>query len=614
MRLYSGTVEEFARDVTNDRLLSLMQQSFARQMLYRPSPTEVTSWANSLPVLKEDLLEAELSNAGIILESMLPLSSKRLDAVVLGRNSEGQAGAVVVELKQWRRADIHGVDERLVNLGNRLILHPQQQVAQYVQYLRDFHTLVDRHLITIDGGAYLHNADRSDAAAMSLSNLSDLAEFPLFTRDDRDPLRAFLVERASSGGGRSVLGDYLNAPMRPSKKLLDHVALEIDGQPMFHLLDEQLVAFELVRKAVAESRTTAGKTVVLVTGGPGTGKSVIAARIVGDAAQRGFIVSHATGSRSFTETLRKTVGRRAGQIFRYFNSFKTADPDELDVLVCDEAHRIRSSSDDRFTRRSERSGLPQIDELIQVAKVPVFLLDQNQVVRPQEIGTVEVIKDSARRNGAEVIQIDLNGQFRCMGSEGYVQWVERLLGMLPGGPVPWDEDEQFDLVVVDGPAAMERWLQVGHGRRRSARIAAGYCWPWSDPTSEGMLVDDVVIGEWRRPWNAKPGKKAKDVPAASYWATDPRGFGQVGCIYTAQGFEYDYGGVIIGPDLLWRDGKWIFDKGGHADPVTRRATNFDDLVRNIYKVLLTRAMEGCAICSTDEATQDLLEQLIPRRA
>lgn len=612
MRLFAGRVPEFLKGTEDGSIVGDLEHAFAQQMLYSPSPSEVTSWANSLPVLAEDLRAADIDEAGVIIEYMLPLSSKRLDAVVVGHDGQGRAKAAVLELKQWRRAEITSVDDRLIHLRGQIALHPQQQVAQYVLYLRDFHPLVDERKLSIDGGAYLHNADSADAKLMQLSFLSDLAEFPLFTADDRDDLRSFLNQRVASGGGEEALHAYLDSPLRPSKKLLDHVALEIEGHPMFHLLDEQLIAFELVKRAVRESLATSTKRVVIVTGGPGTGKSVIAARIVGEMARRGLNVSHATGSKSFTETLRKTVGRRAAPLFRYFNSFKTADVDEIDVLVCDEAHRIRQSSADRFTKKEHRTGLPQVDELIQVAKVPVFLLDQNQVVRPYEIGTVPSIEDAARRNATDVIKIDLTGQFRCMGSEAYVQWVERFLGLLPGGPVEWEADDDFELAVAESPSTMEQWVRKKHGQRYTARIAAGFCWPWSDPGPDGYLVDDVVIGSWRRPWNAKPGKRVKDAPAASYWATDPRGFDQVGCIYTAQGFEYDFGGVIMGPDLVWRENEWVAESSQHSDPVTRRARNFDELVRNVYKVLLTRALRGCAIFSTDPETQALLQRVIPQ--
>lgn len=576
-----------------------------------PSPSEMTSWSNSLPVLRDDLLSADLGDSGIILEASLPMSSQRLDAIVLGRKGSGRIGAAVVELKQWNHAEVESVDDRLIQLGNRLILHPQQQVAQYVWYLRDFHSLVETHRLSIDGSAYLHNAASQDTDSIHLGPLEDLQEFPMFTADDRRDFQTFLSEKASGGQGEDVLVEYLEAPFKPSKKLLDHVAQELAGHQMFTLIGDQFVAYQLVRRAMDRSMERQEKEAIIVTGGPGTGKSVIAVRIVGEAARRGLNVRHATGSKSFTETLRKVVGKRAANLFRYFNQFGDIEADELDVLVCDEAHRIRATSAAWYTPKAKRTGLPQVDELIQVAKVPVFLLDQNQVVKPGEIGTVASIEEAARRNGATLARVDLNEQFRSQGSATYIAWVEQLLGIAPGGPVPWSPsgDERFELMVVDSPREMEVSLEAKLARGFNARMSAGYCWPWSDPSPDGRLVDDVVIDDWARPWNARPGKKVIDAPSASYWATDPRGFGQVGCIYTAQGFEYDYAGVIIGPDFVWRGGAWETIASKRSDPGTRSADNLPELVRNVYKVLLTRGLKGCMIYSVDETTSEMLRSL-----
>jgi hypothetical protein len=303
--------------------------------------------------------------------------------------------------------------------------------------------------------------------------------------------------------------------------------------------------------------------------------------------------------------------RRVGNLFRYINSIEAANPDQIDVLVCDEAHRIRETSKRWGSRGAAAGGLHQVDELIQVARVPVFLLDEHQVVRPFEVGTVASIEEAARRHGARVRRVDLNGHFRAMGSAAYLEWVNRLLELDFTVPVPWEGDDPFQLVVANSPQIMEEWLRAKSNEGHSARLSAGYCWPWSDPEPDGTLVEDIVISDWRRPWNARPGKKVKDAPGASFWASDPRGFGQVGCIYTAQGFEYDYGGVIMGPDLVWRESNWHADPSKHADPVVRPADNFADLVRNVYKVLLTRGLRGCAVFSTDDQTQALLRSLIP---
>ena len=210
--------------------------------------------------------------------------------------------------------------------------------------------------------------------------------------------------------------------------------------------------------------------------------------------------------------------------------------------------------------------------------------------------------------------MDLDGQFRCGGSEIYVRWVEQLLGLRPGGPQPWPGDDTFQLLLADSPEQMEDELRRKMDDRSTddryiARITAGFCWPWSKPRLDGTLVDDVVIGAWSRPWNLRSDKALNGIPPSSLWATDDAGFGQVGCIYTAQGFEYDYGGVIMGADLVWRDDHWEPSPAASRDPDLRNADNFDELVRNTYKVLLTRGLRGCIIYSVDEETRHMLAGL-----
>ena len=260
------------------------------------------------------------------------------------------------------------------------------------------------------------------------------------------------------------------------------------------------------------------------------------------------------------------------------------------------------------------------EELLDAARVPVFLLDEHQVVRPGEMGTVQEIDDAAQAKGRTVRHVNLDGQFRCGGSRAYEEWVERLLGLAPGGPVPWEGDNHFQVLVADTPQAMEGILRSYQDNGYQARMTAGFCWPWSEPVVDDNknfvgLVDDVRLPEWdwKRPWNVQGDRTVGGFPSKNLWATDPAGFSQVGCIYTAQGFEYDWNGVIIGPDLAWRDGVWIANKKASKDAVVARAqqVEFEHLIRNTYKVLLTRGMIGTVLFSTDHETQQMLASLIP---
>lgn len=609
MQLYRGSAATFAKDIAAGTLGQQLIQAFANRLLHRPSSSEVGSWLGSLPAVAKELLSAGLEHIEVLLEYSLPLTSKRVDVLLLGTHpATGTVSAIVWENKQWTYGEIEDVDGCIVKVGKRLLLHPQQQVHQYVEYLNDFNQQAHEGHLEVYGLAFLHNATRGELARFQSAALAYLARYPMFSGDDSGALRAFLTERICGKEAGRAADEFLNARIRPAKQLLDHLQQQIEGHDAFTLLDQQMVAYEVVRKAVDESRKSDLKKVVIVKGGPGSGKSVIATSVLGYLAKRGYNVSHATGSRSFTTTLRNRVGPRAANLFRYFNNFAQAEPNDLDVLIADEAHRVRETSNSRYTARSNRSNVAQVEELIRAARVPLFLLDEQQVVRPGEIGTVAVIRDAAIRNRAEVIEIDLDSHFRCGGSEAYLVWVQRLLGLAPGGPIVWTEDGKFQIRLCSSPQELENWTNLKHQEGYSARLAAGFCWPWSDP-QDGRLVEDVVVGDWKRPWNLKPEKRIKGVPSASLWASDPRGVDQVGCIYTAQGFEYDYSGVILGPDLVSRSGTWVTDRTASHDTIVKQADNFDELIRHTYRVLLTRGLRGCAVYSTDEETSRFLATL-----
>jgi uncharacterized protein len=586
----------------------------------RPSEAEMRSWHASLPTLANDLIAAGLGDIEILVEHQLPLTSRRVDAVLAGQHPEsGLPSYVMVELKQWSTAEPYEADLGLVTIdayGPHPVLHPLEQVRGYRDYLLDFTPGLEGLEDSVVAVAYLHNA--TERGVLGLRQVPSSSHVRMFTGERKADLLAFLLERLDPAvAGASAADQLLGMKAGPSKQLLAVAADEIRDREQFVLLDQQKVAYELVLHEVERARASDTKCVVIVTGGPGTGKSVIALSLLGELARQGRSVLHATGSQSFTQTLRKVAGRGSSRVrgmFKYFNSFMEAERNSLDVLILDEAHRIRETSANRFTRAQHRTGRPQVDELIGAARVPVFLLDENQVVRPGELGTVSEIESFAIGLGLAVHRISLDDQFRCGGSEGYVRWVHRLLGLLPGGPVPWEGDDTFEVQGVAGPQELESRLSSMRDRGYGARMTAGFCWPWSDPERDGTLVNDVAIGNWMRPWNLKGERAVGGAPPSALWATDPAGFGQVGCIYTAQGFEYDWNGVIMGPDLVWRTDRWVAVRAASRDPAfrsTSRVTDmeFDRLVRNVYKVLLTRGMVGTLIYSCDAETNQFLTSL-----
>lgn len=586
----------------------------------RPSEAEVRSWRASLPVLANDLIDAGLGNIEILVEHQLPLTSRRIDAVLAGQNPKtGRPSYVLVELKQWSSADSFEGEPGLVRIdayGARPVLHPMEQVSAYRQYLLDFLPGLDGLENEVSAIAYLHNA--TEHSIQDLRMIADSERVRMFTGERKADLTRYLLSCFDPGTPGTEAADLLlGMHAGPSRQLLAVAAAEIGDREQFVLLDQQRLAYDLVRHEVERARADDSKSIVIVTGGPGTGKSVIALSLLGELARQGRTVLHATGSQSFTKTLRKIAGRgstRVQGMFKYFNSFMEAERNGLDVLILDEAHRIRETSANRYTKASSRTGRPQLDELISAARVPVFLLDEHQVVRPGELGTVDEIESFAKDLGLKVHRLSLDDQFRCGGSEAYLLWVQRLLGLIAGAPMKWEGDQNFSLEVVESPQEMETRLALHVDSGFGARMTAGFCWPWSDTGQDGRLVNDVVVGKWTRPWNVKGERAVGGAPPSALWATDPAGFGQVGCIYTAQGFEYDWNGVIVGPDLVWRSDRWVAVRSGSKDPALRSSDKlsdeeFDRLIRNVYKVLMTRGMIGTLLFSSDAETNRYLKSL-----
>ncbi|MFJ8935416.1 DNA/RNA helicase domain-containing protein [Streptomyces sp. NPDC102365] len=603
--------------VHSEQLWLRLTEHFVHDHGHRPSASEAKSWQMSIPALLNVLLEAELDDVHVLFEYQLPLTSKRADAVLAGVHPRtGAPSYVVVELKQWADAAADDDDALLCRLDSyaRPVLNPIEQVRGYCDYLVSFNGALSSHPERVAGAAYLHNA--TEFGISGLYNVEQSERGRLFSEERRGEFIAFLKSRLGPASGAVAADELLAGKIGPSKQLIAVAAREVRNREEFVLLDEQRVAYEVVMRALNRAARADHKEVVVITGGPGTGKSVIALSLLGELYRQGRSALHATGSASFTKTMRKVAGARKREVqdlFKYFNSFMTAERNGLDALICDEAHRIRKTSANRYTRAEHRTGKAQVEELIDAARVPVFLLDEHQVVRPGEMGTVNQIRDVAAAKNLSFQEISLDSQFRCGGSDAYLRWVVRLLGLETGGPVTWDPDDRMQLLVAESPQEMEAFLQERRAENYSARISAGYCWRWTTKYPPGEpLPTDVVVGDWARPWNVFGERGVAGAPPAALWATDPAGFGQVGCVYTAQGFEYDWSGVILGPDLVWRDDQWVIERTASKDPVFTKATPdkvIGELVRNTYKVLLTRGMVGTVIYSTDAETRAKLREL-----
>jgi hypothetical protein len=402
----------------------------------------------------------------------------------------------------------------------------------------------------------------------------------------------------------------MQSPIKPSKKLLENVGKIVDqNKVVFSLLNEQLVAKNVIMAKIRKAERKGEKNVVIVQGGPGTGKTVIAVNLLADLARNKKSVFYGCKSKPFREALMKVVGVESRLMFSNLSRFipSKVKANNIDVVLIDEAHRIARNSNSQYTKKADRTDMSQVEQLIRCAKTAVFFIDDKQGVRYQEVGSTQLILDVAAQYGAACETVQLVSQFRCAGSDNFLDWIEFVLGHSER-PINLTKDERYEFRIVASPTKLYEFIKAHEQRKpNSARLVAGYCWPWSEPAADGSLVPDVKIGDFQMPWEARdvPGLK-RGIPKWYQWAFKTQAVEQIGCIYTAQGFEFDYIGVIVGPDLKYdaKKNKLVADMSATYDRTLRHNPEaFETYVRNIYRVLMTRGMKGCYVYFCDKEVE-----------
>jgi len=620
--LYSGRSSDFCAEALSGQIETTLENAMLARLAKRPTSSEKRSWRESLGRVGGILKLAGLDGLGVSLEYCLPASSRRLDFLATGLDSTGRSNAQILELKQWEHCQESDTEYEVITRfqgGPARTPHPSVQADGYRQYLIDFNEAFrGSDPIVLDACVYLHNYDFTAQDPLLDPKFNSIIErCPLYGRQDHRRLTDLLVRRLGTGDGMNALGRIRSAPVKASVNFLEHVAEVINLRSPYVLLDDQRTVYERVLKSVSRSLAEGRKAAVIANGGPGTGKSVIALQLMATLGKKDHREAHfVTGSGAFTKTLKKAMGRRAGVAFHWTNAYVNEPADAVEVLIIDEAHRIRDYSTDRFRRRLNSLDEPQIDEILRTGKVCVFFIDDLQGITPTDAATSRTIRTRAIALGIDVYEYQLTTQFRLGGMDSFLQWIENVLNIRSSEMGKWSNTPSFEFRVYPTAAALDRAIRQRASEGHSARLVAGYCWNWSrKPGPDGSLVDDIVIGGFKRPWNAREGSShlAKGIPPASLWAYDPGGQDQVGCVYTAQGFEFDYAGIIFGQDIVFdqTQGDWVgqpkksFDRRVKQDP-----DRFTDLVKRTYRVLLSRGLKGCYVYFLDDSTRDRFISLV----
>lgn len=646
--LYKETQAQFARDVEANKVSPKMEYA-AKQCGINSMENEIASWTNNAPQISKLLLASGAADCYVTFEFLVPFSRKRIDCVIYGKSEAGDENVIHIELKQWSNKTVTIADsdgnfntedvtfnvEAYTGRANRIVAHPSQQVKGYQGYLSNFIEVISNEEVNLTGLAYCYNYLKDDPKGRSYlfddKYKSLLKEYPTYAKDQRDELAGKLGLLLKGGDGLSVFNKVMASPVRPSKKLLNEVSAMIEegNTSAFSLLEDQIVARNMIRDKINnllhEGKDGFQKSVIIVNGGPGTGKTVIALHVLAELAKldskSGLNIRYATKSKPLLEGVRAQIRPAVRTMFSNVTSFIPANFDEnaMDVLLVDEAHRIQKSANNQYTKAVNRTNLPQIDTIIRSSKITVFFIDDKQAIRGVEIGSASLIKEAAARWNAKVEECTLTSQFRCNGSDNYMDWMEQVLYNKEITSVFSPSD--FDLQVMDDPQEMyDKLVEIDKKEGQTARIMAGFCWKWSKVLDEnGDLVKDVRIGNFAMPWESSD--SIQKLPAGYVkwyeWAYRPEGIKQCGCIYTAQGFEFDYAGVIIGPDLKYDTvtKQIITDKSESQDPVLKRTVaeanmTFDEYVRNIYRVLMSRGMKGCYLYIVDEPLRQYFKDLI----
>lgn len=624
MLIYDGLKSDFMADTENDVLETKLYDTIKQKMNRSTGLSELNSWRNSLKEMYITLNDSAIpSDAGVAIEYNIPQTSKRVDFLISGYDDNNKGNVIIIELKQWEQLQAVEGHEAIVETytggANRRVVHPSYQAWSYAALIKDYNQYVQDEDVELHPCAYLHNYPRKDNDPLDAKQYEDiLSDAPAFTYGQRDALRNFIKKNIKTGDGEDTLVKIEHGKIKPSKQLQDSICGMLKGNKEFIMLDEQKVVYETILNLSTKCQKDNKKRTIIVEGGPGTGKTVVAINLLAELTKRDQFAQYVSKNSAprivYGYKLKGSMKRNSvDNLFKGSGCYTDAPLNSIGTILADEAHRLNEKSG-----MFQNLGENQIKEIIHASRCSVFFIDESQRVTTSDIGSVEEIEKWAKMEHSEVFRMELVSQFRCNGSDGYLAWVDDVLQIRDTANYDL-EGIDYDIRICDSPMEMEHIILEKNSIRNRARILAGYCWNWPKATRNDVNYHDIKIGDYGISWNLDGGDA---------FAINPDSVHEAGCIHTSQGLEFDYVGVIIGDDMRYENGEIITDyskraktdqsmKGikGIAKNNPQEADRLaDEIIKNTYRTLMTRGMKGCYVYCTDSKLSEYLKERLNKEA
>lgn len=619
MIVYEDSKRCFVEDIKSNCIADKITAKIRERGINAGHEREYISWQNSLQFMRNIVDDNDIDDeVRIAIEYNIPLTSKRVDFIICGADANNNDNVVVVELKQWQKAevvadDMHYCVKTFVGGNNRIVCHPSYQAYSYACFIRNYSQKVLDDGINLIPCAYLHNYDPDFKQTLSNSIYKEwVSEAPFFIRNETEQFSAFVkkyVTRRSSNG--DLLYKIDHGRLKPTKTLQDSLASMVKGNKEFMLLDEQAVCYDMCLKTMAKCKEDGKKRTIVIQGGPGTGKSVLAVNLLMEFINKSLNTCYATKNsaprEAFLSLLTHSDAKKQVNIKQLFRSpfgLSNVPDNTYDCLIVDEAHRLVKKM------YGDWNGENQVKECISASLLSIFLLDEDQAVTVNDIGSIAEISKWCRELNSTLkmpAEAKLVSQFRCNGSDAYIQFIDDILQRTEES-VTVDLDElNFDFRIFDSAIELREALREKNAINNKSRMVAGYCYDWNVKHGRGDY--DIMLPDgFKAKWNLEKDK---------IWAINPNSFEEVGCIHTAQGLEFDYVGVLIGKDLKYdsTSGRIITDKQAISKDDKSsgiRSCKNENIVRklilNTYKTLLTRGQKGCYVYCEDKSLAEYIKK------